>query len=64
MGCLEKGMPRGQADHMTVVQSFLNRQIIPVKNRIARTNIAQTAHARTCRFKPGDNVAELPALMQ
>ena len=64
VGRLEEGMARGQADHMTVMQTFLNRQIIPVKNRIAGPNIAEAANARACRFKPGDNIAELPTLMQ
>ena len=64
MGRLEKGVPGGQADHMTVVQAFFYRQIIPVKNRVAGANIAQAAYARACRLKARDDIAKLPALMQ
>ena len=64
MGRLEKGVPGGQADHMTVVQALFYRQIIPVKNRVAGANIAQAANARAGRLKSRDDIAKLPALMQ
>ncbi|MNS94043.1 hypothetical protein D3C72_1282460 [compost metagenome] len=64
MGGLEEGVPGGQADHVTVMQPFFYRQIVPVKNRIARCHTVQSTDAGTCRFQPGDNLRAVGRLVQ
>ena len=52
---LEEGVPCGETDHMAVVQPLFDRQIVPVKDRIARLNIPS-------RLTP-EPVASRPATM-
>ena len=64
MSRLEEGMPGRKTHHMAVMQSLFNREIVPVKDRVAGTNIAQAADAGAGCFQTGDDVAKFAALVQ
>ena len=64
MSGLEEGVPGGETDHMAVVQPLFDRQIVPVKDRIAWLNIAQPIDARASGFQTRHDVTKLAALVE
>lgn len=61
---LEEGVPGGETDHMAVVQPLFDRQIVPVKDRIAWLNIPQPIDARAGGFQTRHDVPKLAALVE
>ena len=64
MSGLEEGMPGGESDHRAVMQPLFDRQIVPVKDRIAGLNIPQPIDAGAGGFQTRYDVAELAALVE
>lgn len=61
---LEEGVPGSETDHMAVVQPLFDRQIVPVKDRIAWLNIPQPIDARAGGFQTRHDVPKLAALVE